>query len=241
MRKILNIAHRGFSGSYPENSMLAFDEAMKAGADGFECDLRLTADGRVVVFHDDDLKRLCGQRGSIEKMNWEDVQKLRIFKKEPIPSLEELLTTFLTTTINLEIKHSTRDAVVVEHVLRVVTKIRPQGRILFSSFSLEALKALNVMDEERRLGGLGVLVETRDIEKLPQTLHTLLPTTWNVPHQILKSPWATRWKNLKVPPLWTWTLDQPDQWKAVEESELPFEAIITNQPAALRRFLDSSK
>ena len=72
--KPLAIAHRGFSSDYPENTSLAFRKAIEAGADGFECDLRLTADGHVVVFHDDDLKRLCGRDGCIEKMNWADIR-----------------------------------------------------------------------------------------------------------------------------------------------------------------------
>lgn len=236
-RKILNIAHRGFSGAYPENTMRAFDEGLRAGADGFECDLRLTSDGHIVVFHDDDLKRLCNKSGSIETLTLKDVQSLRVFEKETIPTLDELLTTFATTTINLEIKKSTRDAVVVEQVLRQVTKLRPQGRILFSSFSIEALRALNVMDESRRLGGLGILVESRQIERLPEFSEELRPQTWNVPKQILSAPWFDRWKAISSPPLWVWTLDQPDHWKQVLESKLGFEAIITNQPAALHRFL----
>lgn len=238
-KHILNIAHRGFSGRYAENTMRAFDEGMRAGADGFECDLRLTSDGFLVVFHDDDLKRLCGRSGSIETMTLKEVQTLKVFEKEPIPTLDELLTTFHTTTINLEIKHSTRDAVVVEHILRALTKIRPQGRILISSFSIEALKALNIMDHKRSLGGLGILVESKNLEKLPTLSEDLSPQTWNVPKQILSGPWSKRWKDKKIPPLWTWTLDEPDQWNQVLRSPLPFEAIITNQPEACKKFLNS--
>lgn len=49
----LNIGHRGFSGLYPENTMLSFQKALEAGVDGFEFDTHLTKDGEIVVIHDE--------------------------------------------------------------------------------------------------------------------------------------------------------------------------------------------
>lgn len=237
----LNIAHRGFSAKYPENTLLAFDEAMRAGADGFECDLRLTSDGHVVVFHDDDLKRLCGRSGSIESMTLKEVAELKIFKREPVPTLQDLLHHFHTTRINLEIKKSNRDDVVVEAVLRTLTKVRPQGDILFSSFSPDVLRALKVMNSKRALGRHGLLVETSRLGDLPEMSLELQTDTWNVPKQILTAPWAKRWAGSKVPPMWIWTVDEPDQWNAVLGSSLPFEAVITNKPDSLKAFLSTQR
>ena len=45
-------AHRGYSGKYPENTMLAFREAEKAGTDGIELDVQLSKDGQIVIIHD---------------------------------------------------------------------------------------------------------------------------------------------------------------------------------------------
>ncbi len=240
MRKFLNIAHRGFSAKYPENTLVAFREGIRAGADGFECDLRLTADGVVVIFHDNNLKRLCGISGRIENLPYSEVRKLKVKGKESIPTLEEVLKEFLTTRINLEIKPSNRDTVVVESVLRVMTKVRPEGEIFFSSFSHEVLECLQVMDAKKKLGKTGLLVETRDLSSLPDLNKRLKPDTWNVPRQILTKPWANRWKDVKVPPLHVWTLDEPDLWTQVLKSELPFEAIISNRPDALSQFLKTS-
>lgn len=53
------MAHRGYSGKYPENTMLAFEEAAKTGADGIELDVQLTKDGQVVVIHDERIRSLC--------------------------------------------------------------------------------------------------------------------------------------------------------------------------------------
>ena len=54
---MLNIAHRGFSGKYPENTMLAFKKAIEAGADGVEFDVHLTKDGEIVIIHDERIDR----------------------------------------------------------------------------------------------------------------------------------------------------------------------------------------
>ena len=50
-------AHRGYSGKYPENTMLAFREAEKAGADGIELDVQLSKDGQIVIIHDERWER----------------------------------------------------------------------------------------------------------------------------------------------------------------------------------------
>jgi len=236
-KSILNIAHRGFSSLYPENTMQAFEQAFKVGADGIECDLRLTADGHIVIFHDDDLKRLCGCVGSIEKMTLAEVKNLRVKGTEKIPSLDEVLDSFHTNTLNLEIKPSSRNVVVTENVLRVLTKSRPKGRIVISSFDPEVLETLHLMDPERRICELGILVETPHLSLLPEASKKLSAQTWNVPKQILNAPWIDRWKGEPICPLWVWTMDEPDQWRATVTSKLPVEAIITNKPDALKAFL----
>ena len=53
-------AHRGFSGAYPENTMLAFRKAIEAGADGIELDIHESSDGQLVIIHDESLIRMCG-------------------------------------------------------------------------------------------------------------------------------------------------------------------------------------
>jgi glycerophosphoryl diester phosphodiesterase len=219
--------------------MRAFHSALDSGADGLECDLRLTADGHLVLFHDDDLKRLCGTKGAIEEMQLSDVNKLLIFQKERIPTLSDFLHEFHTATLNLEIKKTKRPEVVVEAVLRELTKIRPAGRIVISSFCRKVLEALAMMDPQRKNAGLGILCESSEIEFLPEWNKNFNASTWNVPRQILNAPWSKRWKNVDIPPIWVWTLDEADQWQAVLRNHLPFEAVITNKPASLVAYLSS--
>jgi glycerophosphoryl diester phosphodiesterase len=84
-------AHRGLhSGTeFPENSLIAFAAALERGA-GIECDLRLTADNRIVVFHDADAWRLCANRIVIGRSTLAELGRLRL-GGQPIPTLESLL------------------------------------------------------------------------------------------------------------------------------------------------------
>lgn len=68
------IAHRGFSARYPENTMLAFEQAIALGADGAEFDVQLTADGVPVVIHDESLLRTTGSDGLVKDLTYEQLQ-----------------------------------------------------------------------------------------------------------------------------------------------------------------------
>lgn len=89
-----NYAHRGLhkiDKSVPENSLPAFEAAAKIGY-GVELDVHLTADGRLVVFHDDTTDRVCGVEGRIEDMTWEQISALRLCGTEyGVPLLSDVL------------------------------------------------------------------------------------------------------------------------------------------------------
>jgi len=84
-------AHRGlhYGAGFPENSLLAFAAALELGA-GIECDLRLSADDRILVFHDADAWRLCSSPLVIGRSTLEELSRLRV-GEGPIPTLESLL------------------------------------------------------------------------------------------------------------------------------------------------------
>ncbi len=88
------IAHRGLhdkSKSIPENSLSAFEQALKHGFP-IEIDIHLTKDNKVVVFHDEKLERMCGSEGSVEEKTLEELRTLRLLDSdEKIPTLEETL------------------------------------------------------------------------------------------------------------------------------------------------------
>ena len=90
----MHIAHRGLhdlQDNIPENSLAAFREAVKAGF-AIENDIHITADGEVVVFHDDTLNRMCGVDGKIEELTLSQLRELRLKNTdETIPTLRECL------------------------------------------------------------------------------------------------------------------------------------------------------
>ncbi|HET7027499.1 MAG TPA: glycerophosphodiester phosphodiesterase family protein [Candidatus Limnocylindrales bacterium] len=90
--------HRGAAGSAPENTMASFRRAADAGVDYLELDVRLTRDGRAVVFHDDTTARTTGEAGTIEDRPLEEVRRLDAggwfapgFAGELVPTLDEVL------------------------------------------------------------------------------------------------------------------------------------------------------
>ncbi|MBO4888886.1 MAG: glycerophosphodiester phosphodiesterase [Firmicutes bacterium] len=89
-----NIAHRGLHDmekGIPENSIAAFNAACEAGY-GSELDVQLTKDGQVVVFHDDDLKRICGVDARVDSKTLEELEELRLLGTEQgIPLFAEVL------------------------------------------------------------------------------------------------------------------------------------------------------
>ncbi len=87
-------AHRGLhtkDKTVPENSMAAFSAAIKAGY-GIELDVNITADDKIIVFHDDNLKRVCGVNKTINECTYEELQRLHLHDTdETIPLLSDVL------------------------------------------------------------------------------------------------------------------------------------------------------
>jgi glycerophosphoryl diester phosphodiesterase len=98
------IAHRGLHGECrPENSLAALRAAMSKGF-AAEADVRLSRDGEIFVFHDDDLKRLTGAEGLFGQRDAAELKALRLRGGEPIPSLAEFLREGGATPLILELK-----------------------------------------------------------------------------------------------------------------------------------------
>jgi len=131
-----NIAHRGLHSSengIPENSLAAFDLAAESGY-GIELDVRLTADGRVVVFHDEDTERICGVPGSVSDMTWSELKKLRLLgTSQSIPLFSEVLSTIDGRgPIVVEIKRCQNNRELCERTLEMIRCY--SGSICIESF-----------------------------------------------------------------------------------------------------------
>jgi len=136
-------AHRGASAHAPENTLAAFELALSQGADGIELDVKLSADGSVVVIHDATVDRTTSGRGKIKDLSLADLRSLDAgsffsnkFSAEKIPLLEEVFDLFgkrLFTNVELTNYNTPRDHL-VESVCMLVKKFNLQKRVMFSSF-----------------------------------------------------------------------------------------------------------
>ena len=150
-------AHRGASAHAPENTLAAFELAVVQGADGIELDVKLSADGHVVVIHDPTVDRTTGAHGRVKDMPLNELRAFDAgssfsdkFKDEKIPTLEEVFEAVGEKTfINVELtNYNTRRDHLVESVCMLVKRFGLQKRVLFSSFLASNLsKARSYMPE----------------------------------------------------------------------------------------------
>ena len=154
------VGHRGASADAPENTLDSLRLAVEQGADMVELDLRLTADGHLVVFHDSDLERLTGTSGRIEELTLAELAEHRV-EDAPIPSLEEVFDALPAEyPLNLELKLTYAEP---ERLVRAVLEaIDDRHNLLVSSFHSELLAGVRAMAPEVPLAPLA----KRDVRQL---------------------------------------------------------------------------
>jgi glycerophosphoryl diester phosphodiesterase len=154
-------AHRGASAHAPENTLAAFELAVRQQADGIELDAKLTADGEVVVIHDQTVDRTTASSGRVGEMTLAELRELDAgshfdiaFRGEPIPTLEEVLEAVgRQVYVNIELSNYTTpfDAL-PEKVLALVKRHGMLPRVLFSSFNPLALRKIHRLMPKAPLG-----------------------------------------------------------------------------------------
>lgn len=152
---MLNFAHRGFKSKYPENTMLAFKEAIRANCDGIEFDLHLTKDGEVIIIHDETLIRTTGIEGYVRDFTLSEIKKLNAafgydeFYEE-IPTLREYLELVKDSNIitNMELKTGIYTYPGIEEkVYNILKEYDYIDRTIISSFNHESVLRMKAIDE----------------------------------------------------------------------------------------------
>lgn len=147
----LALAHRGGAAEVPENSYAAIEHATSLGYRYFETDLHRTADGVVVLLHDDTVDRTTNGTGPLAELTWEQASRLRDHSGGRLVRLDEVLADFPDLRLNLDVKE---DAV-VGPALRVVAEAGAGGRVCFASFSDRRLRAIRRLTEGAVATSLG--------------------------------------------------------------------------------------
>ncbi|MFV0257806.1 MAG: glycerophosphodiester phosphodiesterase [Acidimicrobiales bacterium] len=126
------IAHRGGSDVSPGNTLAAFERAVDLGYTTIETDVRATADGVLVVFHDDTTQPATGRPGTIEGRTWSEVNELYIGDAHPVPRFEDVVSKLgPKITWNVEPKAPSAVAPFVD----AVKNLRLEDRVCVGSFS----------------------------------------------------------------------------------------------------------
>jgi glycerophosphoryl diester phosphodiesterase len=127
----LPFAHRGGASEVPENTMPAFEHAVRLGYRYLETDAHVTADGVLIAFHDDRLDRVTDRTGVIAELPWSEVQQARVDGREPIPLLEDLLTAWPDVRINIDPKQDD----VAEPLAAALLRTDTVDRVCVGAFS----------------------------------------------------------------------------------------------------------
>jgi len=220
-------AHRGDSAHAPENTMLAFDRARAAGADGIELDVRFDADDTVVVFHDSALERLTGHPGTMEATRASERQLLRV-RGEPVPTLAEVLDT-IPIEINVEIKSNKtgRERELAKATAKVIKDHGAVDRVIVSSFDPFALVQLHYYLPEAALGAL-----FHDHQGYP--LRHGWVGTWigaslvHPQHTLVTESSVARWHRAGLP-INVWTVDDEAELRRL--AALGVDGVIANDPS----------
>jgi glycerophosphoryl diester phosphodiesterase len=181
--KTLVVAHRGSSGSAPENTMAAFRMAIDAGVDMIELDVRMTKDFELVVHHDADLGRTTNGSGVIWEKTLDELKHLDAgswyspkFAGERIPTLQEVIDLLpANVNLNIEVKSDgevRRETDFEKACIRVIREKGFARRVLVSSFDHKFLGRFHKLDPTISVGALYLPV--RDAAKKPSTLERKL-------------------------------------------------------------------
>lgn len=143
----LIMAHRGDSQNTPENTMLALESAASIGVDVLESDVHLTQDDKLVLFHDEDLKRTTGVEGTIRSLTLNELRDIDFGytftadggtsfpfrgKGHSIVTLQEALERFPNTIFNLDIKDTFPSAPV--ELAKSISQMGRSDSVIVSSF-----------------------------------------------------------------------------------------------------------
>ena len=249
--KPLVCGHRGASGDAPENTMAAFHKALAVGADWIEFDVQLSADGKVIVLHDDTLQRTTNLRQPLRPVEFSlaELKKLEAgswfspaFAGEHIPTLDEVLEEFQGRLgMNIEIKSRPgfeADNGIERKVAEVLVRhhLFEIEQVLVSSFDAGRLAALHALDERLPLGAL---YSPKELPLGFDPFHLLQLTgarALHPPFKVVDEMLIARAKKAGVL-VNTWTVNElPDMQRMVD---LGLDMLITNYPAQLRELLET--
>ena len=236
-------AHRGANEYAPENTLEAFEKAVRLGADGIELDVHQTRDREIVVIHDEKLDRTSNGRGfvkdfTLKQLRQFDYAKGTAFEGKAhyaIPTLREVLELIRPTglTVNIELKTNVFPYIGIEsRILRMVDELGMSDRIWYSSFNRVSIEKIHLLDPKAKVGFL--YAET--FSGMPILAKNLGLTALHPPFYNLLSPRFL--ENCKENGLAVnmWTIDKPEELRVCFKAGV--HAVITNYPDRAKKIFE---
>lgn len=236
---IMLVAHRGFSSVAPENTLVAFEEALSLRPDAVELDVRASKDGRLVIMHDAKVDRTTNGTGAIAEMTLAELKKLDAGSKkdaryagERIPTLRESLELVKDRAwLFVEIKVEGIEKAVLDEI-RAAGML---GQVVVISFYD---KPLSIFKEMEPLLPTGLLVgeSAKDAtpEQLLERVMRVRADSLSIAHTALTKDLIVEGKHRGIP-IWTWTMDEPaDIERAID---FDVDAITSNCPDRAQEIL----
>lgn len=240
----LIIAHRGGGKESVENSFASLKHTWDLGVRHYETDVHLSADGEVMLAHDEDLQRCYGQPGKVSDYTLEELNGFHNASGEPMPRLVDALRAYPDMYFNIDAKEDE----VVEPLLKVLADEDAFDRSLIASFSGERLQkirdlkipglstSLGVGGNARLLAAsnLGVSAEALGVPGISQGVRaTQVPIKQHGIPVVTKRFIATAHKaGLAVH---VWTVDDPDQMNRLFDWGV--DGIVTDVPSVAKQIL----
>lgn len=250
------VAHRGGAALAPENTLPAFAAAARLGADAFELDVRLTRDGALVVFHDEDTLRVTGAPGRVRERTLAELRRLdagfaftpdggRSFpfrgRGVAAPALSELFAAHPGVRLNVEVKDA--DPAAAEALAREVRAAGAAARVCVGSFDdaqslrLRALlpEACHFLPEEA--GTLHVLASRcgADPASCPQGYEVADLPLRTDQGLLVADETTVRWFHALGMKVFVWTVDEEADMRAVLAAGA--DGVMTDRPDLLAAVL----
>ncbi|GGA79536.1 glycerophosphodiester phosphodiesterase [Ornithinibacillus halotolerans] len=226
--------HRGSAGTHPENTMEAYQEAIRVGADGLEIDVHLTKDGKIAVFHDETVDRVTDGRGHVKDFTMDELKKLDAgnhlseeFKGAKIPELKEVLA--LVKEANILINIELKNVFYLEYphleemVLKEVERFNLKKQTIISSFNHLSMRHMRALDSEI---DIAILYSAKLIE--PWNYAETVGATSLHPHLYSMTEEMIRYSEAHHIPVRPYTVN--DEKLMEYFFQLGCEAIITDYP-----------
>lgn len=238
----VGLAHRGGAFYRPnmgrENTIAAFRRAVDLGFRYIETDVRATADGAVVTFHDDRLERVTDGRGLLREQSYDQINQARTVGDDTIPLLDEVLEEFPDTRFNIDCKSD----IVVDPLVEVIRRHAAIERVCIASFSGRRLARVR-QELGPRLATATGTPGVAGLRMAPLTLSRVLRSrapVLQIPcrHEIggamvtLITPRLVRRVHALGKQVFAWTIDDPEEIRRL--LDLGVDGIVSDRIDVLR-------